>query len=614
MKIRIYPLLTLSTILLASCGGGGNGGGSNILPAIYTVGISVEGMTGTSMVIQNNAGDDITVTGNGSYSFSTQLATGDSYTVSVSLSPERQKCTVSNGKGIISDSSVSNVLISCYQVTASEQILSVRANLDGGPDLNLRVDDALVTYIKPSIGTESAGFFLQADATGPAIYLAIDPASLTPIPKVGDKVSVIISSLASEKFMRHITALSSYTLSSEGNPVAGLVQDITQSSDLITGISNYESELVSLVSGKVSGPVTYAGNGYIATQVDTSAIAANSLLVLRIPESMNAILGLEQGCQFNLPGTPLWRFIDRAQLSAWTLSDISVSGCPPARVLDITSTSTTSIDVVFNRAIDAKSIISPSTQFISKGLSIISATVNNNIVTLTTASQVTDQGYNLTVDNSVKDILGNGIDILANSYVFTGYNPQPDYRLIINELDYDNIGTDNNEYVEIYNAGNTIVDLSGIKLSLVNGATNATYSEVDLAPVGVLMPGQYMVVCSATVAPLLPDATPAIIFPLASNNIQNGAPDGIAIVDTMRNTVLDALSYEGEITSAVLNGSNASTFTANLVEGGSATIAKDSDNVNGSVSRCPNGSDSNFASADWQFSMVLTPGSANACP
>jgi len=92
-----------------------------------------------------------------------------------------------------------------------------------------------------------------------------------------------------------------------------------------------------------------------------------------------------------------------------------------------------------------------------------------------------------------------------------------------------------------------------------------------------------------------------------SIELQNGAPDGVALVNTATSTLLDALSYEGAITAAQIDGT-----THNLVEGTPlpATVA-DSNTVDGSLSRIPNGTDTNNAATDWAFTTTKTPGAAN---
>ena len=69
----------------------------------------------------------------------------------------------------------------------------------------------------------------------------------------------------------------------------------------------------------------------------------------------------------------------------------------------------------------------------------------------------------------------------------------------------------------------------------------------------------------------------------------------------------DALSYEGEIHAASIGGQ-----TYDLVEGTAlpATVA-DSNTVDGSLSRIPDGSDTNNAATDWVFTTTKTPGAAN---
>jgi hypothetical protein len=130
-------------------------------------------------------------------------------------------------------------------------------------------------------------------------------------------------------------------------------------------------------------------------------------------------------------------------------------------------------------------------------------------------------------------------------------------HLVINEIDYDNVGSgDSKEYVEIFNPTGAAISLVGIKLYLVNGANNLVYTTVDL---------------------------------------------------TSTITLIDAVSYGGAMTAVTIPG-----FTAkvSLVEGTAAT-AKDSNTVEGSFCRSPNGTDTDHANTDWKFCTTLTVGVAN---
>jgi cysteine-rich repeat protein len=178
--------------------------------------------------------------------------------------------------------------------------------------------------------------------------------------------------------------------------------------------------------------------------------------------------------------------------------------------------------------------------------------------------------------------------------------------LVINEVDYDTVGTDNDEFVELLNVSGGPLNLTGMSLVLVNGSNSTSYLTVDLSPAGMLNAGQYLVVASNTVV-VAPGAA-VIHFAAASNNIQNGSPDGIAVVDTVNNKLVDALSYEGSISMAAIAGLG----TVSLVEGSVLPNAvADSNTVVASLCRLPDGTDTNNAATDWALSSNPTPGAAN---
>jgi hypothetical protein len=185
----------------------------------------------------------------------------------------------------------------------------------------------------------------------------------------------------------------------------------------------------------------------------------------------------------------------------------------------------------------------------------------------------------------------------------TMQNPLP--GLVINEIDYDNIGTDSSEFVELYNTSSSAINLTNLALVFINGNDNVEYARVPL--LGILAAHSYLVLASSNVVV----ATGATVqyFTNLSNNIQNGAPDGIAIYDTVQNAVVDALAYEGPITAAQIIGHAGG---VNLVEGTAlAASVADSNTINQSLIRYPNGQDLNNASGDWRLTGTPTPGAAN---
>jgi hypothetical protein len=162
--------------------------------------------------------------------------------------------------------------------------------------------------------------------------------------------------------------------------------------------------------------------------------------------------------------------------------------------------------------------------------------------------------------------------------------PPPGGEVVINEIDYDQVGTDGGGFVELKNTGTASATLDGLALVLVNGGDGQEYDRVALT--GALAAGAYLVL---------------------TMEAQNGAPDGVALIDTGTKALHDALSYEGEIHSATIDGQ-----TYDLVEGTPlpATVV-DSNTVDGSLSRLPDGTDTNNAATDWAFTATKTPGAAN---
>jgi hypothetical protein len=180
--------------------------------------------------------------------------------------------------------------------------------------------------------------------------------------------------------------------------------------------------------------------------------------------------------------------------------------------------------------------------------------------------------------------------------------------IVINEVDYDNVGSDTAEYLELFNPSSATTSLAGLSIVLVNGATNTDYATIDLTPVGSITAGNYLVIAGTAVT--VPTSAQKLDPLWTQDEIQNGGPDGIALVDMVSGTVIDAISYEGPITAAMVSGVAA---PINLVEGqalGSAVA--DSTTATATLCRYPNGADTNDAMTDWRICNVRTIGTANA--
>ena len=101
--------------------------------------------------------------------------------------------------------------------------------------------------------------------------------------------------------------------------------------------------------------------------------------------------------------------------------------------------------------------------------------------------------------------------------------------VFINELHYDNSGTDTGEAIEIAGAAGT--DLSGWSIELYNGSGGTLYDTNDLS--GTILDQD--------------NGFGTVAFDYPTNGIQNGSPDGLALIDP-NDSVVQFLSYEGSLT------------------------------------------------------------------
>ena len=78
----------------------------------HTVSGTITGLTGT-VTLLNNGVNPTSMNIDGSFTFSSPIAEGSSYTVTVGTQPLEQTCTVTNASGTINSSDVTNVTVNC---------------------------------------------------------------------------------------------------------------------------------------------------------------------------------------------------------------------------------------------------------------------------------------------------------------------------------------------------------------------------------------------------------------------------------------------------------------------------------------------------------------------
>ena len=174
---------------------GGGGGGST--PS-YAVGGSISGLSGT-VVLQDNGGDDLTVSVNGPFAFATKLAGGAAYAVTVKTNPSGQSCSVANGSGTIGSADVSNVAVTCtsnptYAVGGSVGGLSGSLVLqdNGGDNLTVSANGAFAFATKLASGA-AYNVTVKTNPSGQSCSVANGSGTIAG----GDVTNVAVSCVAS---------------------------------------------------------------------------------------------------------------------------------------------------------------------------------------------------------------------------------------------------------------------------------------------------------------------------------------------------------------------------------------------------------------------------------
>jgi len=180
MKSQLFfagSLLSLSLIFagcssipggtsIGSSGSGGNSGGSN---STFTIGGTVSGLAGTGLVLQDNGGDNLTITASGAFTFNTAIASGKTYAVTVLTQPSNpaQTCSVASGSGTAT-ANVTTVVVTCTTNAVTATIGGTVSGLVSGTSVILQDNGGDSLTI-----TANGAFTFKTPVTGPTDAYAV---------------------------------------------------------------------------------------------------------------------------------------------------------------------------------------------------------------------------------------------------------------------------------------------------------------------------------------------------------------------------------------------------------------------------------------------------------
>jgi hypothetical protein len=129
--------------------------------ATYSISAAVSGLTGTKqgLALKNNGEDKLTISGNGTFTFSSRYKAGKTYDVTVSTQPAGETCTVANPTGTLE----SDVTVT---VTCAAPTYTISASVTGLTGTGLVLQDNGASNLSiPSNGTYTFSTKINAGGT-----------------------------------------------------------------------------------------------------------------------------------------------------------------------------------------------------------------------------------------------------------------------------------------------------------------------------------------------------------------------------------------------------------------------------------------------------------------
>jgi hypothetical protein len=149
--------------------------------AKFTIGGKVSGLEASdSVVLLDNGGNALTVAANGGFTFTTPLASGAAYAVTVGTEPKGESCTVGSGSGKVGSADITSVTVSCAATST-------------GPGSAFWIPFAAT----PTSATGQAGLFVIASNT--------IAAATPPVPKFVTKAVPTVLGAAAQGFVSATT-------------------------------------------------------------------------------------------------------------------------------------------------------------------------------------------------------------------------------------------------------------------------------------------------------------------------------------------------------------------------------------------------------------------------
>jgi hypothetical protein len=233
---------------------------ATFVPAV-TVGGAVSGLTGSGLALSLNGSETLPIAADGSFTFTSTVASGGSYNVTVQTQPSSptQTCTVTNGSGTAGASNITNVAVACTTNT-----YSVGGNVSGlaGSGLVLSLNSGAQTL---NVSADGNFTFPAALASGSAYAVSVQtqPSAPTQNCTVGSGSGTVTNANVT-----NVVVTCSTNNYSVGGSVSGLA-----GSGLVLSLNAGAQTLNVSTNGNFTFPTALASGATYAVTVQTQPSA-----------------------------------------------------------------------------------------------------------------------------------------------------------------------------------------------------------------------------------------------------------------------------------------------------------------------------------------------------
>jgi len=338
VTIGAYPDNPLQTCTVTN--GSGTISGASVTnveitcTSIYTVGGTVSGLTGSGLVLKNNGGDDLSIAADGSFTFASKIADGNTYAVTVGTQPSGQTCVLTNPSGTISGANVTNVAVQCGTPGSLDATFgtggiittSIGTSNDWGEDIAMQTDGKIVVAGSTfGIGSNSDFAVARYNTDGSLDTTFGTGGIVTTSISIGDKANAVAiqsdgkivaagysnnGSLTSFALIRYNANGSLDTTFGTGGIVTNtIVSGYSNASGIavqadgkivLAGSCNDGSKLdfaVARYTANGSLDTTFGTNGVVATSVGSTSDIANSVAIQ--PDGKIILAGASSNSSYN---------------------------------------------------------------------------------------------------------------------------------------------------------------------------------------------------------------------------------------------------------------------------------------------------------------------------